>query len=66
MSERFDARDNLYRIVESILGGDEQSQELLDAAADALERLRSRRGETADEWVARLAPTFFDELEAVK
>ena len=39
----FDARDNLYRVVESILRGDRQSQELLDAADDALERLKSRR-----------------------
>ncbi len=55
----FDAKDNLYRVVQSILGGDEQSQELLDAAAGALERLRARSGESADEWAERLAPTFF-------
>ena len=39
------------------------SQELLDAATDALERLKSRSGESADEWAERLAPTFFADLE---
>ena len=59
----FDAKDNLYRVVQSILGGDEQIQELLDAAAGALERLRARGGESADEWAERLAPTFFADLD---
>lgn len=39
------------------------NQELLDAAADALERLRARSGESADEWAERLAPTFFVDLD---
>ncbi len=59
----FDAKDNLYRVVQSILGGDEQNQELLDAAAGALERLRTRGGESADEWAESLAPTFFADLD---
>lgn len=63
VASRFDAKDNLYRVVESILGVDEQSQELLDAAAGALERLRARSGESADEWAKRLAPTFFADLD---
>ena len=44
-SKPFDAEDNLYRVVESILRGDRQSQELLDAGADALKRLKARSGE---------------------
>ncbi len=59
----FESEDNLYRVVESILGGDEQNQELVDAAAGALERLRARSGESADEWAERLAPTFFADLD---
>lgn len=37
----FDAQGNLYNVVESILRGDKSSQELLNAADDALERLRA-------------------------
>ncbi len=39
------------------------SQELLDAAASALERLETRKGELTDEWAERLAPTFFADLD---
>lgn len=45
------------------MGPKEISQELLDAAAGAVERLRARRGESADEWAEKLAPTFFADLD---
>ncbi len=54
----FDARANLYSVVGSIVRGDKPSQDLLDAAGDALERQKARSGESIDEWAERLAADF--------
>lgn len=54
----FDAQANLYSVVRSILAGDRQSQELLDAAGDALECQKASSGESVDKWAERLAADF--------
>ncbi len=41
--DKFDARANLFSVVESILTGDKPSQELLNEADRALERINARQ-----------------------
>jgi hypothetical protein len=41
----------------------EETPEMIAAVETAIERVKARKDETAEEWAGRVGPTFFADLE---
>lgn len=58
----FDSAENVRQVVDRAMTAPKESDELMYAAAAAIQRIESRR-EGAEEWADRMSVTFFADLE---